>query len=825
MDQYEKFTEGARRVLAMAQEAAKSLGHNYVGSEHLLIGLIHEKDSAASKALQRLGITERDVLIRAENLVGRGDYHFTDSFGYTPRTKKIIESSLYEAKLLKNNYIGTEHLLLALMREQEGVAARILIDMGMDLTQMRKSIVQMLTGEGPSDTETGGEQKETPVLDQYSKDLTKMAKAGELDPVIGRSKEIERIIQILSRRTKNNPVLIGDPGVGKSAIVEGLSQKIAGGEIPDLLKGKRVVSLDLAGMLAGTKYRGEFEERIKNAMNELQQNKNTILFIDELHTIVGAGAAEGSVDASNILKPALARGDIQVVGATTLDEYRKHIEKDAAFERRFQPVMVGEPSKEEAKQILFGLRDRYEAHHKARITDDAINAAVELSDRYISDRFLPDKAIDLMDEAASRVRLRAYVSPPDMKEIDAKIEALRKEKEEAVTNQNFEKAATVRDEELRLKAEMDKLRAAWEQARTDKESVVTEDDIAQVVNLWTGIPVKQLTEDESRKLLRLEETLHKRVVGQEEAVSAVSRAIRRARAGLKDPRRPIGSYIFLGPTGVGKTELSKALAEAMFSDEDAMIRLDMSEYMEAHSVSKLTGSPPGYVGYDEGGQLTERVRRKPYSVLLFDEIEKAHPDVFNILLQVLDDGRLTDSKGRTVDFRNTIIIMTSNVGAMRIANSRVMGFGAQGSAVTYEKMKENMLDELKKTFRPEFLNRLDEIIIFHPLEPEHTRKIVSLMLNSVIERLKERGIELIVSDEAADHLSEEGFDPTYGARPLRRAIQHQVEDSLSEELLAGNVSIGDKVEIYIENGKLKFRKANLGKAGAANAKASGNDEP
>ncbi|OQB24699.1 MAG: Negative regulator of genetic competence ClpC/MecB [Firmicutes bacterium ADurb.Bin182] len=807
MDLFEKFTEGARRALALAQESAKSLGHNYVGSEHLLLGLIRERDGAANKALQRFGITEKDVLLKAEALVGRGDYHFTDSFGYTPRTKKIIELSLYEAKTLKNNYIGTEHLLLALIREQEGVAARILIESGIDLQQMRKSIVEMLSGESSAaEGARGGAQQDTPVLDQYSTDLTKMAKAGDLDPVIGRTKEIERIVQILSRRTKNNPVLIGDPGVGKSAIIEGLAQKIAAGEIPDLLKGKRVVALDLGGMLAGTKYRGEFEERVKTAMNELSQNKNTILFIDELHTIVGAGAAEGSVDASNILKPALARGEIQVVGATTLDEYRKHIEKDAAFERRFQPVMVGEPTKEEAKQILFGLRDRYEAHHKARITDEAINAAVELSDRYISDRFLPDKAIDLMDEAASRVKLQAYVSPPDMKEIEARIEALRKEKEEAVTNQNFEKAATVRDEELKLKAEMERLRTAWEQERTDKESIVTEEDIAQIVNLWTGIPVKQLTEDESEKLLKLEETLHKRVIGQDEAVHAVARAIRRARAGLKDPRRPIGSYIFLGPTGVGKTELSKALAEAMFSDEDAMIRLDMSEYMESHSVSKLTGSPPGYVGYDEGGQLTERVRRKPYSVLLFDEIEKAHPDVFNILLQVLEDGRLTDSKGRTVDFRNTIIIMTSNVGAMRIMKNKVMGFGAQSGELTYERMKESMLDELKKTFRPEFLNRLDEIIIFHPLEPEHTHKIVTLMLGSVIQRLKERGIELVVNDEAAKHLSKEGFDPQYGARPLRRAIQQQVEDSLSEELLAGRVKIGDKVQIIIEDGVLQFKK-------------------
>jgi len=806
MDLFERYTEGARRALALAQESAKDMGHNYVGSEHLLLGLIREKSGAASKTLARFGIEDSIVQRRAEELVGRGDYHFTDSFGYTPRTKKIIELSLYEAKTLKNNYIGTEHLLLAVIREREGVAARILMELGVDLSQLRKSIVELVSNEG-SVPNAEGEQADTPTLDQYGKDLTKMAAQGELDPVIGRSAEIQRIIQILSRRTKNNPVLIGDPGVGKSAIIEGLAQRIVAGEIPDLLKNKRVITLDLGGMLAGTKYRGEFEERIKAAITELKESGSTILFIDELHTIVGAGASEGSIDASNILKPALARGEIQVVGATTLDEYRRYIEKDAALERRFQPVMVGEPTREEAVEILFGLRDRYEAHHKARITDEAIRAAVDLADRYISDRYLPDKAIDLMDEAASRVRLQAYVSPPDMKEMEAKIEALRKEKEEAVTNQNYEKAAKVRDEEQGLRAEMEKMRQAWEQARTDDECVVTEEDIAQVVNAWTGIPVKQLTEDESEKLLRLEETLHQRVVGQDEAINAVSRAIRRARAGLKDPKRPIGSYIFLGPTGVGKTELCRALAEAMFSDEDAMIRLDMSEYMESHSVAKLTGSPPGYVGYDDGGQLTEKVRRKPYCVILLDEIEKAHPDLFNILLQVLEDGRLTDSKGRTVDFRNTIIIMTSNVGAQRVGQTRRMGFGADSNDLLgYERMKENMLAELKKSFRPEFLNRVDDIIIFHTLEQEQTRQIVELMLKNVTERLRERDIELNVTSEAADHLARAGFDPQYGARPLRRAIQHQVEDSLSEEILSGRVSLGDKVEAYVEEDILRFRK-------------------
>ncbi len=815
MNIFERFTEGARRALAEAQESAKELGHNYVGTEHLLIGLLESGDSAAARTLSAFNIQKEAVLEQIDRLVGRGDYQFTDSFGYTPRTKKIIELSLYEAKTLNNNYIGTEHLLLALIREREGVAARILQDLGADLNAMRKNVIESMNGEGGNAKSHGGD-KDTPTLNQYGKDLTKLAKEGELDPVIGRENEIARIIQILSRRTKNNPVLIGDPGVGKSAIIEGLAQRIVSGDIPDLLRGKRVVTLDLGGMLAGTKYRGEFEERIKAAIDELRASKNTILFIDELHTIVGAGASEGSIDASNILKPALARGEIQVVGATTLDEYRRYIEKDAALERRFQPVVVGEPSLEEAKQILFGLRDRYEAHHKARITDEAVNAAVELSDRYISDRFLPDKAIDLMDEAASKVRLQAYVAPPDMKDLQTKIEALKKEKEEAVTNQNYERAAQVRDEEQKLQKEMQDMRSEWETARQDKECVVTEDDIAQVVAAWTNIPVKKLTEDESERLLHLEDTLHKRVIGQDEAVRAVSRAIRRARAGLKDPKRPIGSYIFLGPTGVGKTELSKALAEAMFGDEDAIIRLDMSEYMEPHSVAKLTGSPPGYVGYDDGGQLTEKVRRKPYSVVLFDEIEKAHPDVFNVLLQILEDGRLTDSKGRVVDFKNTILIMTSNVGASKLDKAAHVGFGAaQADVMEQERVKEVMMQELKKTFRPEFLNRVDEIIMFHSLEKEQTRQIVTLMLKNVSERLKERGIALTVTDEAQDYLATEGFDPTYGARPLRRAIQQQVEDSLSEEILSGKIQLGDAVEAYMEDGKLRFRKT--GSADAAEA--------
>lgn len=803
---FDRFTEGAKKALALAQESAKQLGHNYVGSEHLLMGLIREGDGAAAKALYRFGVSEADVAAKSEAIVGRGDYHFTDSFGSTPRTKKILELSLYEAKLHKNNYIGTEHILLAMLSEQGCVAVRILSELGVDLSSLKKHIEQGLSGDQAAEpkSETGTPQ-DTPTLDRYSADITKLARNGELDPVIGRSEEIQRIIQILSRRTKNNPVLIGDPGVGKSAIIEGLAQRIIAGETPDLLKDKRVVSLDIAGMLAGTKYRGEFEERIKAALDELKASGNTILFIDELHTIVGAGASEGSVDASNILKPALARGEIQVVGATTPDEFRRYIEKDAALERRFQPVSVGEPTKEQTLQILMGLRDKYEAHHKARITDDALKAAVELSDRYIPDRFLPDKAIDLMDEAASSVRLKAYIAPPDMKEMESTLESLLTEKEEAVNNQNYERAAHLRDEEQKLRAKIASLREEWDNTREQRESTVTEEDIAQVVNLWTGIPVKQLTEDEGTKLLRLEQELHKRVIGQDEAVVAVSRAIRRARAGLKDPKRPIGSFLFLGPTGVGKTELSRALAEAMFSDENAMIRLDMSEYMEPHSVAKLIGSPPGYVGYDDGGQLTERVRRRPYCVLLLDEIEKAHPDVFNILLQVLEDGRLTDSKGRTVDFRNTIIIMTSNLGASRLIQNNTVGFGRESREFSYERMKDVMMSELKKAFRPEFLNRIDEIIIFHPLEQEQTAQIAKLMLANVIERLRDRNIELIVTDEAAMHLAKDGFDIQYGARPLRRAIQQQLEDSLSEVLLSGEIKLGDKVEAYLDEGKLKFR--------------------
>ena len=800
-----RFTENARKALGLAQEEAKALGHNYVGTEHLLLGIIAVEESTASEVLADMNVSADGVRENVERLVGKGDFNFTEAFGYTPRTKNVIEYSLMEAKALGHNYVGTEHLLLALIRERASVAARILIDMGADLKTLRERLIGGMREEGGSAKPSAPGGK-TPKLDKFGRDLTQAARDGELDPVIGRQKEIERVIQILSRRTKNNPVLIGEPGVGKTAIAEGLAQRIVDGRIPELLRDRRVVTLDLSGMLAGTKYRGDFEQRLKDAMDEVLKAGNIILFIDEMHTIIGAGAAEGAIDAANILKPALARGEIQAVGATTLDEYRKHVEKDAALERRFQPVMVGEPTKEESIEILKGLRDRYEAHHKVRITDEAIKAAVNLSDRYISDRFLPDKAIDLLDEAASRLRIMSYTAPPDMKELEEKLAEIRKAKDEAVNNQNFEKAAELRDRERHAQQEIDTRRESWEKERNKEDNVVGEEEIAQIVSSWVSIPVQKLTEGESERLMHMEDILHKRVVGQDEAVKAVSRAIRRARAGLKDPKRPIGSFIFLGPTGVGKTELSRALGEALFGDEDSVIRIDMSEYMEKHSVSKLVGSPPGYVGFDEGGQLTEKVRRKPYSVILLDEVEKAHPDVFNILLQILEDGRLTDSKGRTVDFRNTVVIMTSNVGASAAQNPTMLGFGNTGGNQNYDRMKERMLDDLKKTFRPEFLNRVDEVIVFHPLDREHTRKIVDLMLENISARLSEKDIHIEVTDAARDYLAREGFDPHYGARPLRRAIQRMVEDNLSEEILSGNVKLGDHVVADVAEDKLTLRK-------------------
>ncbi|MEA5066710.1 MAG: ATP-dependent Clp protease ATP-binding subunit [Eubacteriales bacterium] len=799
---FSRFTERAQRALVASQQEAAGLGRNYVGTEHLLLGVLSDPGSAGAVLS---GLTLDAVRAEVLELLGRGDNtQPIKAMSYTPRTKKVLEQSGREARDLKQNYVGTEHLLLALMREREGVAAHILIKMGIDLDKAREELLKLIGNEeGPK---SEGADEDTPVLNQFARDLTRAARAGELDPVIGRATEIERIVQILSRRTKNNPVLIGEPGVGKSAIVEGLAQLIAEGNIPEILRGKRVLSLDLAGMIAGAKYRGEFEERMKNAMAEIRKAGNVILFIDELHTLVGAGAAEGAIDAANILKPLLARGEMQLVGATTLSEYRKHIEKDAALERRFQTVVVGEPTKDEAIAIMTGLRDRYEAHHRVHITDEALKAAVNLSDRYIPDRFLPDKAIDLVDEAASRVRIQAFTAPPDMKEQESKLEALNKETEEAVAHEDFEKAASLRDEKKKLQNEMNERRKQWEKKREEKVLTVGEEEVAQIVSAWTGIPVTRMTEGEAERLLKLENILHDRVIGQDEAVAAVARAVRRARAGLKDPGRPIGSFIFLGPTGVGKTELCKALGEALFGDENSMIRIDMSEYMEKHSVSRMIGSPPGYVGHEEGGQLTEKVHRKPYSVVLFDEVEKAHPDVFNALLQILEDGRLTDGQGRVVDFKNTVIVMTSNAGAHALKKQRTLGFGSSiGEVKGYEVMKEGIMDEVKKIFRPEFLNRVDEIIVFRELKEEEIAQIARLMLGQVARRLKERGIELVASEEAVGLLSTSGFDAQYGARPLRRAIQRMVEDALSEEILSGRIALGSRVAVGVDGDKLTFR--------------------
>ena len=804
MAYFAKFTERGQRALLAAQKEAALLGRTYVGTEHLLLGVLTDP-GAASSVLKEVSLDAAREEILA--ILGRGDDNSpVRTMVYTPRTKKVLEQSVREARELNQNYVGTEHILLALMREREGVAAHVLIKMGMDLNKARDELLRTLNGgEDGGNGKNGEDGKDTPLLDQYARDLTKAAKAGELDPVIGRMKEIERIVQILSRRTKNNPVLIGEPGVGKSAIVEGLAQLIAEGNIPEILRGKRVVSLDLPGMLAGAKYRGEFEERLKNAMAEIKKAGNIVLFIDELHTIVGAGASEGAIDAANILKPMLTRGEMQCIGATTIKEYHKYIEKDSALERRFQPVTVGEPTREESIEILMGLRDRYEAHHRVQITDEAIVAAVNLSDRYLSDRFLPDKAVDLIDEAASRVRIRAFTAPPDMKDQEARLEALNKETEEAVAHEDFEKAAHLRDSKKELQNEMAKSRMEWEQQRTAKVEIVGEEEVAAIVSAWTGIPVTRMTEDEAERLMHLEDILHQRVIGQDEAIKAVARAVRRARAGLKDPHRPIGSFIFLGPTGVGKTELCKALGEALFGDEDSLIRIDMSEYMEKHTVARMIGSPPGYVGHEEGGQLTEKVRRKPYAVVLFDEVEKAHPDVFNVLLQILEDGRLTDGQGRVVDFKNTVIVMTSNAGAHTIKKQRSMGFGSSGNdEKSYEAMKENIMGEVKQIFRPEFINRVDEIIVFHALEQEEIDKIAELMLSGVKKRLLERGIALETDEKALRLVSEAGYDLQYGARPLRRAIQRMVEDALSEEILTGHIQLGDKVMATAEDGKLKF---------------------
>ena len=810
-----RFTERAQKVLALAQEEAVRLGHKNIGTEHILLGLIREGEGIAAKALQALGLGLDKIQGEVESLIGRGGEH-PSNINYTPRAKKVIELSMDEARKLGHTYVGTEHILLGLIREGEGVAARVLNNLGVSLNKARQQVLQLLGSNealSSSNQGAGNAAVNTPTLDSLARDLTAIAKDGALDPVIGREKEIERVIQVLSRRTKNNPVLIGEPGVGKTAIAEGLAQKIVNNEIPETLRNKRVMTLDMGTVVAGTKYRGEFEDRLKKIMDEIRQAGNIILFIDELHTLIGAGGAEGAIDASNILKPSLARGELQCIGATTLDEYRKYIEKDAALERRFQPIQVNEPSADEAIQILKGLRDRYEAHHRVKITDDSIEAAVKLSDRYISDRFLPDKAIDLIDEAASKVRLQSFTVPPNLKELEQRLEEVRKEKDSAVQSQEFEKAAALRDKEQKLREELESTKAQWQEKQGQSDYEVTPEDIGHVVAGWTGIPVNKLKEEETDRLLKMEEILHKRVIGQEEAVKSISRAIRRARAGLKDPKRPIGSFIFLGPTGVGKTELARALAEVMFGDEEAIIRIDMSEYMEKHSTSRLVGAPPGYVGFEEGGQLTEKVRRKPYSVVLLDEIEKAHPDVFNILLQVLEDGRLTDSKGRTVDFRNTVIIMTSNVGADTIKKNTSLGFTAGGQEQQYQNMKDRVMEELKKTFRPEFLNRIDELIVFHSLEEKHIAEIATLMAGELRKRLKEQDIDFILSDEAKSYLAKEGFDPVFGARPLRRAIQRHIEDRLSEELLLGNIKKGDTVMIGFEDGSLTVKREETTLAG------------
>ncbi|WP_221569216.1 ATP-dependent protease ATP-binding subunit ClpC [Alkalihalobacillus sp. TS-13] len=794
-----RFTERAQKVLALAQEEAIRLGHNNVGTEHILLGLVREGEGIAAKALSVLGLSPEKIQKEVETLIGKGQ-ESVQTIHYTPRAKKVIELSMDEARKLGHSYVGTEHILLGLIREGEGVAARVLNNLGVSLNKARQQVLQLL-GSNESSSSSGGSSvnANTPTLDSLARDLTAVARDDSLDPVIGRSKEIERVIEVLSRRTKNNPVLIGEPGVGKTAIAEGLAQQIINNEVPETLRDKRVMTLDMGTVVAGTKYRGEFEDRLKKVMDEIRQAGNIILFIDELHTLIGAGGAEGAIDASNILKPALARGELQCIGATTLDEYRKYIEKDAALERRFQPIRVNEPTNDESVQILKGLRDRYEAHHRVTITDDAIDAAVKLSDRYISDRFLPDKAIDLIDEAASKVRLRSYTAPPNLKELEQRLESVRKEKDAAVQSQEFEKAASLRDSEQKLREELESTKNTWKEKQGQENTEVTPEDIALVVSNWTGVPVSKLKQEETERLLNMEDILHNRVIGQEEAVKAISKAIRRARAGLKDPKRPIGSFIFLGPTGVGKTELARALAEALFGDEDATIRIDMSEYMEKHTTSRLVGSPPGYVGHEEGGQLTEKVRRNPYSVILLDEIEKAHPEVFNILLQVLEDGRLTDSKGRTVDFRNTVVIMTSNVGANTLKRNKHMGFTTQSEDQAYENMKTKVMDEMKKAFRPEFLNRIDETIVFHTLEKEHLKHIIGLMSNQLQKRLAEQGIDIEMTEAALEKIAEEGYDPDYGARPLRRALQRRIEDRLSEELLRGTIAKGQTVRIDVEN--------------------------
>ena len=809
---FERFTEKARRVVVYAQEEARMLNQNYIGTEHLLLGLIREQDGIAAKALESLSISLEDVHAQVEDLIGKGTFVPTGHIPFTPRAKKVLELSLREALQLGHNYIGTEHILLGLIREGEGVAAQVLLNLGADLEKVRSAVIQLLSGHYGKPAEAGEERRgaggSSQLLDEFGRDLTRQAREGKLDPVIGRANEIERVMQILSRRTKNNPVLIGEPGVGKTAVAEGLAQRIASDEVPETIKDKHLYTLDLAALVAGSKYRGEFEDRLKKVMKEIRERGDVILFVDEMHTLVGAGAAEGAIDAASIIKPALARGELQTIGATTLDEYRKYVEKDPALERRFQPILVGEPSIEETIEILKGLRDRYEAHHRVSITDGAIDAAANLADRYISDRFMPDKAIDLIDEAGAKMRIKMMTAPPGVKEIDDRLRQVRAEKEAAIEAQEFEKAASLRDKEKQVLAEKRSMEEEWLKPDNRRVVEVTEREIADVVSMWTGVPVTALTEEETAKLLRMEAVIHERIVGQDEAVIAVSKAIRRARAGLKDPKRPSGSFIFLGPSGVGKTELSKALANFLFGSEDALISLDMSEYMEKHTVSRLIGSPPGYVGFDEGGQLTEQVRRKPYSVILFDEIEKAHPDVFNILLQILEEGRLTDAQGRKVNFKNAIIIMTSNIGARDIVKTTGLGFvpAADAGGLGHEVVKERVTGELKKAFKPEFLNRVDEVIVFHGLTSAEIEQIVDLMVDRLRGQLMLQGFSITLSPEARTMLAAEGFDSTLGARPLRRAIQRLLEDPLSEQILAGNWLLGDTIEVFIEDGRPAFRK-------------------
>ena len=821
---FERFTEKAIKVIMLAQEEARRLGHNFVGTEQILLGLIGEGTGVAAKVLKSLGVNLKDSRIEVEKIIGRGSGFVAVEIPFTPRAKRVLELSLEEARQLGHNYIGTEHLLLGLIREGEGVAARVLENLSIDLTKVRSQVIRMLgeTAEVGSGGNSSKGNLKTATLDEFGTNLTKLASESKLDPVVGRHSEIDRVVQILGRRTKNNPVLIGEPGVGKTAIAEGLAQRIQLGDIPDILEDKRVLTLDIGLLVAGTKYRGEFEERLKKIMEEIKSAGNVILVIDEVHTLIGAGAAEGAIDAANILKPALARGELQCIGATTLDEYRKHIERDAALERRFQPVMVGEPSIEDTIEILKGLRERYEQHHRLKITDDALEAAAHLGDRYISDRFLPDKAIDLIDEAGSRVRLINSKLPPEAKEIDKELRQIQKQKEESVRDQNFDQAGQLREKEMELSAKIKEVLDSKKESKVDEQSgsdsnssinyqkllsnpLVSEEDVAHIVASWTGVPVQKLTETESVKLLNMEETLHQRLIGQDEAVKAVSRAIRRARVGLKNPNRPIASFIFSGPTGVGKTELTKSLASYFFGSEEAMIRLDMSEFMERHTVSKLIGSPPGYVGFNEGGQLTEAVRRRPYTVVLFDEVEKAHPDVFNLLLQLLEDGRLTDSKGRTVDFKNTLLIMTSNIGSKVIEKGGGgLGFEFSGDSVEdsqYNRIKSLVNEELKQYFRPEFLNRLDEIIVFRQLTKNEVKEIADIMLQEVFARLQDKGIKLNVTDAFKERLVEEGYNPSYGARPLRRAVMRLLEDSLAEEVLSGRIKDGDKALVDIDQNK------------------------